>query len=87
MVGKKISSDLQAPLYIYGVRQKYNMPIRKFTFYYLNENKTRTFTRVTNDDYLCVVRKREYFFNVTDAVREVQKIILTDKQGKIQCSN
>lgn len=82
MVGKKISSDLQAPLYIYGVRQKYNMPIRKFTFYYLNEKKTRTFTRVTNDDYLCVVRKREYFFNVTDAIREVQKLFSQINKGK-----
>lgn len=81
MVGKKISSDLQAPLYIYGARQKYNLPIRKFTFYYLSENKTRTFERITNDDYVCWVKKRKYIINITDAIREVQVIMNQIKKG------
>jgi len=72
MVGAKFSTDLQAPLYIYGIRNKYKKPIRKFTFYYLNEDKIRIFTRTTNDDYICKVRKREYHINITDAIREVQ---------------
>ena len=81
MVGQKLSTDLQAPLYIYGVRQKYEIPVRKFTFYYLQENKTRVFERVTNDDYVCRVNKREYHINLTDAIREVQSLFSQIKKG------
>lgn len=74
MVGNKLSTDLQAPLYIYGIRQKYKLPIRKFTFHYLQDNKERTFERITNEDYVCRVKKREYYINITNAIREVQSI-------------
>ncbi len=74
MVGQKLSSDLQAPLYIYGIRQEFNLPIRRFTFYYLQEDKQRVFERTTNDDYVCKVRNKLYHINITDAVREVQSI-------------
>lgn len=86
MVGKKLSSDLQAPLYIYSVREKFNMPVRKFTFYYLQENKTRTFVRseVNPDEYICTVGKREYKINVTDAIREVKSIFSRIKKGEFQ---
>ena len=72
MVGKKLSSDLQTPLYIYGVRHKYQRPIRKFTFHYLDEGKTRVFNRINNDEYVCIVNKREYYINIQDSIREVQ---------------
>ena len=81
IIGQKISSDLQAPLYIYAVRQKYNKPIRKFTFYYLPENKVRVFERITNEDYVCTVNKREYKINLTDAIREVQGIFAQIKKN------
>lgn len=74
MVGQKLSSDLQAPLYIYGVREHFKLPIRKFTFYYLDENKTRVFERVNDDEYVCQVNKRKYYINLTDAIREVKSI-------------
>jgi hypothetical protein len=81
MVGKKISSDLQAPLYIYGIRNKYKMPIRKFTFYYLDENKIRVFNQINNDEYECCVRKRSYYINIMDAIREVKSIFSHIKKG------
>lgn len=84
MVGKRLSSDLQAPLYIYSVREHYKKPVKSFTFYYLQENKIRTFVRSeTNpDEYSCFVGKREYKINVMDAVREVKSIFSKIKKGQ-----
>lgn len=83
MVGKKLSSDLQAPLYIYAVKHKYNKPVKSFTFYYLQENKTRTFVRSeTNpDEYICTVGKKHYVINLTDAIREVKSIFSRITKG------
>lgn len=81
MVGKKLSSDLQAPLYIYGVQQKFNMPVRKFTFYYLQDNKTRVFERQQDGSFLCTVKKRIYRIVPLDAIREAQSIFSQIKKG------
>lgn len=74
MVGKKLSSDLQAPLYIYAVKQHYNMPVRKFTFYYLKDDSVRTFERESDDIYVCKVRSNEYRVSLTETIREVKSI-------------
>lgn len=83
MVGQKLSSDLQAPLYIYSVQQHYNKPVKSFEFYYLQENKTRKFVRSETDPniYICMVGKREYKVNLQDAIREVKSIFSRIKKG------
>ena len=81
MVGQKISSDLQAPLYIYGVRDKYKIPVRKFTFHYLDENKTRIFNQINNDEYVCTVGKRDYCISISDAISEVKSLFSHIQQG------
>lgn len=81
MTGVKLSSDLQAPLYIYSVQQKYNLPVESFTFYYLKDNKERIYHRINDDNYVCRVGKREYKINITDAIREVQHIFSQIKKG------
>lgn len=81
MVGKKLTTDLQAPLYIYAVKQKYNLPIRKFTFYYLNEGKTRVFERINDDQYMCTVKKNEYVVSLTETIREVKSLFSRMKNG------
>lgn len=81
MVGRKISSDLQAPLYIKAVQTFYKKPIKNFTFHYLVENKKRVFERVDDENYMCCVNKREYFINLTDSIREVQHIFSQIKNG------
>ncbi len=82
MVGQKLSSDLQVPLYIKAVETKYNIPVRKFTLYYLDENKTRVFERTEKDDhFVCTVNKRQYFISPIEAVREVQHIFSQIKKG------
>lgn len=74
MTGMKLSNDLQAPLYIYSIQQKYNLPVETFTFYYLKDAKERIYIRTNDDNYVCKVGKREYMINITDAIREVQHI-------------
>lgn len=81
IVGQKLSSDLQAPLYIYAVREHFKKPVRKFTFYYLPENKIRIFERIDADNYECTVNKRKYKINITDSIREVQHVFSQIKNG------
>lgn len=81
MVGKNIEIDLQAPLYIQGVQQHYGRQVDSFTFYYLQENKTRTFKRVNSDTFVCTVGKREYKVSLQDTVREIQRVFNQIKKG------
>lgn len=82
MVGQKLSTDLQAPLYIHAVRTQFKQHVQKFHLYYLQENKERVFEHVVGDDYVCRVNKREYKINITDAIREVQKLFSRMKNGE-----
>ena len=72
MVGNKFTTDLQAPLYIHAVKTYYKLPVRSFTFYYLNEEKTRVFERIDDDKYVCRVKNKEYVISITEAIREVK---------------
>jgi hypothetical protein len=81
MVGQTISSDLQAPLYIYGVQQHFNRIVDSFTFYYLNEGKTRTFNRINNLVYECKVGKRSYYINLEDTIKQIKSIFNQIKKG------
>ena len=81
MVGQKLANDLQAPLYIHGVQEEYQKPVRKLTFYYLNEGKVRTFERTHGEDYVCQVRKNTYTINLTEAIREVKRLFARMMKG------
>lgn len=81
MVGKKLSSDLQAPLYIYGVQNHFKRPVKRFTFYYLKDNKERVFEHVEGVRYKCTVGKRDYYINLDEAIREVKGIFSQIKKG------
>lgn len=88
MVGQKLTSDLQAPLYIYGTRLHYGKPVQSFTFYYLNENKFRRFERTEREDiYVCHVGKRDYYINLLDGVREIQRVFAQIKKGNFNIPN
>jgi hypothetical protein len=82
MVGTKHSSDLQAPLYIYGVQEKYGRQVDKFTYYFLNENKTRVFTRVAHNQYVCTVKKREYHIDLEDMIKEIRRVFSKIMKGE-----
>lgn len=74
LTGIKLSSDLQVPLYIYAAEKHYQLPVRKFTLYYLQNNKTRVFERQPDNSFICTVRKRIYRINPLDAIKETQHI-------------
>lgn len=76
MVGKKLSSDLQPPLYIKLVEEHYGKPVKSFNLWYVNEGKSRHYYRTENDptNYVCMVGKRPYYTNTTNAIREVQHL-------------
>lgn len=82
MVGKKLSVDLQAPLYIWMIEKEFGMKVRKFTFHYLNENKYRVFERRNDDEFVCTVNKREYVVSLTETIREVKQILSRIKNGE-----
>jgi RecB family exonuclease len=82
LVGKKISSELQPPMYIRAVQQKYKYPVRKFHLHYLAEGKERVYHRIDDDNYVCTVRKREYHVNITEKMKEVQQIFSKIVGGK-----
>lgn len=73
-VGKKLSTDIQVPLYIYGVEQELEKPVSKFTLYYLSENKKRIYEHMHGDIYGCKVNKRTYEIKLSDTVKKVQNV-------------
>lgn len=87
LVGNKLSSDMQVPLYILGAKTKYNLPVRKFTLYYLEDGKERIFERVQGDKYKCTVRKRDYYIDTYDSLKEVQHIFSQIKNGNFNIPN
>ena len=76
IVGKKISSDLQPPLYIKLVGDHYGKNVKSFNLWYVNEGKSRHYYQSEKDPnvYVCTVGKRPYYTNTTDAIREVQHL-------------
>lgn len=72
--GVKLSTDLQAPLYIYGVQKHYQRPVKRFTLYFVNENKKRVYERVEHNKYVCTVGKRDYFIDLDEMVKEVRRV-------------
>ena len=82
MVGQKHSSDIQAPLYIYGAQEAYGFPVRKFVLLYLDQNKVRVFNRCGAEEYVCEVGKKNYYINLSDTVKEVQHIFSQIKKGQ-----
>ena len=82
MTGKKLSSDLQAPLYIYGVMQHYDKHVERFTFYYLNESKERVYEYVGQKRYRCMVGKREYFIDLDEMLTEVRNVFNKMKKNQ-----
>lgn len=96
MVGKKFTTDLQAPLYIYAVKQHYEKPVRKFKFYYLGEEKERTFERIDDDRYMCKVRNKEYIVSLDETIKTVRSRLdkiqkglfdINPRQSAYNCKN
>jgi len=74
VVGQKIVTELQPPLYIHAVRKHTGREVSKFTLYYLAEGKSRTYVRVTDDVYECKVNNRVYSISINKAIQEVKEV-------------
>lgn len=81
LVGKQLAEDLQAPLYIFGVEQKYGRPVSRFTFYYLKDNKVREFVRRADGVFVCTVGKREYKIDLNEMLGTVKSLFTRIKNG------
>ena len=81
LVGKQLASDLQAPIYIYGVEKEYGRQVDSFTFHYLKDGKTRKFVRVSHGVYVCTVGKRDYFIKTAEMIGDLQKMFGAMKKG------
>lgn len=75
MSGQKLITDLQAPLYIEGVHQKYGVYPKTFTFYYLEEGKVKTYNRNEDGTYTVKSGKTDYVLNVNDALERTKDIL------------
>lgn len=74
LYGNKLTTDLQAPLYIHAVKQEYDLPVESFTFHYVGEKKERVFTKFNEDKYVCKVGKKEYIISLDEKIKEVKSI-------------
>lgn len=82
LVGKKLESNIQVPIYIIGVKQNYGRLPKRFVLHYLSENKTRIYEKVDDNTYQVIVGNKTYTIKL-DAVIEQVKTILSDmKKGK-----
>lgn len=80
MTGKKLTTDLQVPLYIYAVKNHFKKRVNKFSLYYVSEDKLRVYHRIDDDKYVCTVGKKEYVISIQEAIREVKILFGRIKQ-------
>lgn len=86
MSGQKLIADLQPPLYIEGVKQKYGKYPKTFTLYYLEENKVKVYelTSIKESGYpIYTVKsgKTDYILDVEDAIRRTREILTKINNG------
>ena len=84
MSGKHLVEDLQPPLYIYGVYQKYGKMPDSFSLYYLQHNKIITYNLVDRENWLYEVKtaRNTYVLNIKKKLEEVKKILKHMKDGR-----
>jgi len=87
MTGKKLVSDLQAPLYLEAVNQKFGKYPETFTFYYFAEDKVKQYNKQPGDKVTYIVRsgKTDYVLDIDDALERTRTILrkINNKQFTI----
>lgn len=84
MSGKKLVTDLQPPLYIYAVYQKYGKLPKSFALYYLQYNKIINYVLVDEENWLYEVKtsRSTYVLDVKRVLDQVKKILSQIKENK-----
>lgn len=73
--GQKLVTDLQLPLYVLAIKERYGKLPKTFRFLFISEDKERVYELQADGTYVCQVRKRKYVVNLTEAIREVKQIL------------
>jgi CRISPR/Cas system-associated exonuclease Cas4 (RecB family) len=83
MSGQKLITDLQPPLYIEAVKQKYGKYPKTFTLYYLEEGKLKKYELTDESIPTYTVRsgKTDYTLNVQDALKRTREILTKINNG------
>lgn len=82
MVGRDLQDNLQVPLYIYAVENKYKRKVKRFVLHYLNDDKVRIYNRVDDDTFRCDVRGRWYIIKLSTTLQRVKMIFDNMQKGK-----
>lgn len=77
MSGQKLITDLQPPLYIEAIHQKYGIYPKTFTLYYLVHNKLKVYTKLntTHPTYEVQSGRNAYVLNIEEALNRTKDIL------------
>ena len=81
MSGQKLVTDLQPPLYIYGVYKEFGEYPKSFTLHYLKYERDIVYNLTKDGEYVVQTKKNIYNLNIVEAI-ERTKQILSDIQHK-----
>lgn len=88
MAGKKLITDLQPPLYLYGIKQKYGKLPQTFTLFYLQHNKQIVYSLVDAEKMLYEVKtsRNTYTLDLNEALERTKEVIrnIAGKQFQMQ---
>ena len=82
MSGQKLITDLQPPLYIYGVYKEFGKMPDTFTLHYLQPNKHITYKKIDDMKYEVKTTRSTYVLDVESALERTKKILKDIKGGK-----
>ena len=82
MSGKKLVTDLQPPLYIYGVYKEYGILPETFTLHYLQPNKHIVYKKIDDMKYEVVTTRNTYTLDIDEALDRTKKILNDIKHNR-----
>lgn len=82
MAGKQLVTDLQPPVYIYGVYQEFGILPKTFTLHYLNAEKNITYQHTEGMIYTVKTARRSYTLDVEVAMERVAQILENIQKNK-----
>lgn len=87
--GKKLSEDLQVPLYCYAMLYKYGKLPKTFTFLFVSEGKERKYELIDDMTYRCTVRKRDYDIDVDARLKYTMSLLrdIANEKFNTMCKN
>lgn len=82
MSGQKLITDLQPPLYMYGVYKEFGVMPKTFTLHYLQSDKHIVYEQVSDMVYEVKTSRNTYTLDVEKALTRTKEILTGIKQQK-----